>query len=156
MASAKVEKIIKAPVERVFELATDLRNAPGRISRILKMEVLTEGPVGTGTRFRETRKIFGKEHTEEMEITEFESPARYVVKAESAGCLYRTEFLFSPEGDGTKLVMSFEATPVTLAAKLMAPMMKSMMGSVVKECDQDLEDIKTAAESSGASAGGSR
>jgi len=38
-----------------FAYATDLRNAPGRIKAITKLDVLTDGEVRLGTRFRETR-----------------------------------------------------------------------------------------------------
>lgn len=146
MASVSVEKVIDAPVEKVFDLATDLKGAPGRVRKILRLEVLTDGPVGKGTRFRQTRRMFNREATEEMEITEFEPPGRYVVEAESHGARYRSEFVFTPEGAGTKLVMNFEATPVSMMAKVMAPMMKGMMGAVAKEIEQDLDDIKAAAE----------
>ncbi len=146
MAGVTVTQQIKAPVEKVFQLATDFRNAAGRIKKIKKLEVLTEGPVKVGTRFRETRLMFNRECTEEMVVTEFEPPRRYVLAAESHGSSYRTELLFTPEGGGTKLVMKFEATPLTFMARMMSFMMKLMMKQVVKMCSADLEDLKKAAE----------
>ena len=146
MAAITIERTVAAPVEKVFALATDLMGAPGRLRRIISLEVLTPGPVGRGTRFRETRKVFNREATEEMEITEFDPPRGYVVGCESHGCRYRTEFSFIPNGEGTKLVMIFEATPISMMAKLMSPMMKAMMGAVQKEVAEDLDDIKAAAE----------
>ena len=58
MAQFTLKKHIEAPPERVFEVVTDLRGAPERIRGITKMEVLTEGPIGGGTRYRETRIMF--------------------------------------------------------------------------------------------------
>ena len=68
---------IAAPPPEVFALFTDVANAPGRIHSIREVSLLTPGPVGLGTRFRETRLTLGSEETEEMEIVTFEPPHRY-------------------------------------------------------------------------------
>src|SRR5688572_3894697 len=44
-----------ASPDRVWALASDFANAPGRIKAITKVELLTPGPAGAGTRFREWR-----------------------------------------------------------------------------------------------------
>jgi len=75
-----MEKYIEAPREVVFDAALDLHSAAENIGAITKMEVLTDGPIGLGTRFRETRVMFRKEATELMEITVFERPARFVYR----------------------------------------------------------------------------
>ena len=65
---------IDVPIDRVFSIATDLQNAPERIGGITKLEVLTDGPFGLGTRWRETRVMFGREATEVMWVTAFDPP----------------------------------------------------------------------------------
>ena len=148
MTEITVRKHIAAPVGHVFEKATDFARAPESIKGIEKIEMLTDGPVGVGTRFRETRVLFGKEATEEMEITEFEPPRRYVLGCENHGCRYRTEFRFVPNGSGTDLEMTFGAEPLTTTAKVMSFMMRPLMKTTMKHCSKDLEDLKTAVESS--------
>ena len=69
MAGFVMTRHVSAPQAMVFEYVTDLRRAPERISGITKMEVLTEGPIRAGTRFKETRMMFKRECTEEMEMT---------------------------------------------------------------------------------------
>lgn len=138
---------VHANVDEVFRMCTDLRHAPERISGITRMEVLTDGPIGVGTRFRETRVMFKKEHTEEMEITEFTPGRSYTVECESCGCHYRSGFDFTPSGDGTNVTFRMDARPLTWAARLMAPISALMFSPMMKKCvGQDLADIKAAAE----------
>lgn len=136
----------KAPVERVFDVFTDLRNAAGRIEGITELEVLTDGPVGRGTRFRETRMMFKKSWTEEMEITDFEPNGAYVVGCESCGSAYATTFRFSPDDGGTRVDLDWEWKPLTFVAKLMSPMGKLMSGSMTKCFEADMNDLRRVIE----------
>lgn len=139
---------IDAPTSRVYDLMTDLSGAPERIQGIKSLEVLTEGEFGVGTRFRETRVMFGKEATEEMEIVEVKPGESYTTTAESCGCLYRSTVSVTPEGQGSLLTMTFQGTPQSFMAKVMAAVMGPVMRkSMIKMVDKDLADIKTAAES---------
>lgn len=145
---------IAAPVDVVFDRCTDLHSWADTITAIQKIEVLTEGPVGVGTRFRETRKMFGREATEEMEYLEFERPSSYLLGAESNGCRYRTRFLFESVGDGgdrTKLTFEFNAEPLNLFARIMSFLMKPLVKKIMGEVKKDLEDVRRVCESPGAS-----
>ena len=153
MASISVSREINASPDRVFEVFADLHKAPERVKGIKSLEVLTDGPISNGTRFRETRVMFGKEATEEMEFTAFEPGRRYVVSADSHGSKYRTEYTFdSVEGGAgaqTRVTLHFEATPYSFLAKMMTPMAKMMTKSVAKLCLQDMDDLKAHIEGSG-------
>jgi hypothetical protein len=45
----------------VFGFLTDGANAPRVVPSVVRVEKLTDGPVGAGTRYRETRLMNGKE-----------------------------------------------------------------------------------------------
>lgn len=137
---------IAAPPERVFAAASNFADAAQAIQGIQRVEMLTPGPVAVGTRFRETRKMYGKEASEEMTVAEFEPPRRYVLLAESHGCRYRSELRFEPQGAGTEVVMTFRGEPLTAFAKVMSVLMKPMLKSVGKLCAQDLADLKRSIE----------
>lgn len=141
-----VEQQINAPVEQVFAVMSNIPEAARTISGITKIEMLTEGEVGVGTRWKETRIMFGKETTEEMEITEFVPNASYVVESDSCGARYRSEIRFSSCDDGTHVRMEFGARPLTFIAKLTQPLVWLMRGTIVKCLQQDLEDVKTKCE----------
>ena len=147
MPSVEVQKTVAAPPDRVFRIATDLDNLAANVSGIDSVEVLTEGPVGEGSRWRETRTMMGRPATEEMWVTGFEAPRRFVVEAESHGAHYRTEMTFEPEGAGTRVTMVFAARPVSFLARLFALLSAAMLRSLRKMIEQDLEDLKQAAES---------
>ena len=138
---------VDAPPERVFNLASDFAGSPERISGIERVEILTDGPVGVGTRFKETRIIFKREATEEMEVTEFEPPHRYRLMAESCGCRYQTDILVKPKpGGGSRIEFEFVPTPLTMTAKVMSFVFRPLMKSMLKLMERDLDDVKRAAE----------
>jgi uncharacterized protein YndB with AHSA1/START domain len=146
MFEMKTSREVNAPPARVFAVATDLRRAPDFMRAITKLEVLTEGPVRAGTRFRETRKMFGKEATEEMEILSLDAPKSYTVGCDNHGCRYRTEIRVEPRGQGSELSMTFRAEPLTFMAKAMGFMMKPLAKKMMAECGKDLDDIAKRAE----------
>ncbi len=146
MPSVRIQQTIRAAPERVFRISTDLENLARNISGIDRVEVLTEGPPGEGTRWRETRTMLGKQATEEMWCTGFEPPRRFVVEAESRGMHYRSEFLFEPDGPGTRVTVVFAGRPLSRLAKLLAPLAAVMSGGVRKALERDLEDVKRLAE----------
>lgn len=135
-----------APPAKVFAVASDFPNGARTVKAITKMEMLTPGPVGVGTRFRETRTMFGREATEEMQVTAFDPPRSYALEAKSHGCHYMTELHFTPSGTGTEIEMRFKAVPLTFMAKVMGTLMRFMSKKMMQMCSQDLEDIARSAE----------
>lgn len=148
-ASFSTSKHIESSLEHVFALATDFGRAAEVIRAIEKIEMLTDGPVGLGTRFLETRTVLGHATTQEMEVTVFEPPLRYVLGCESHGSRYLTEVRLAPNRTGTDVELRFEAQPLSFMAKAMAEMLRPMLDSVAGVLDNDLEDLKEALEGSG-------
>ena len=147
MPAITVESHIEAPVPTVFEYATDLRRAPERITGIRRLDVLTEGPVRKGTRFRETRIMFKKEATEEMEIVAFDPPHAYTVGCENHGCRYLTEFRFRPERSGTNVSIRFQGVALTPVAKVMAFLLAPLVKSTCEKAfAKDMNDLRVAIE----------
>lgn len=139
-------KHIEASPEEVFSLATDFGRAAEVIRAIEKVEMLTGGPVGMGTRFRETRTVLGHSTTQELEVTAFEPFRLYALSCESHGARYRTEIRLAQNLDGTDVELRFEAQPLTFMAKAMAEMLRPMLDSVARVLEDDLEDLRTALE----------
>lgn len=148
MKEITVSTHIGASPARVFEACSDFANAPQMISAIKRVEVLTPGPVGKGTKFRETRMMFGKEATETLEVLEFDPGRSYTVGCDSCGCRYRCTFSFRQNGNGTDVESRFSATPLTLAARIMGAIMSVFMSGMMRKClVKDLEEIKAKVES---------
>lgn len=147
MVRSSLHHTVAAPPERVFAVLTDLENLAGTVEAIESVELLTPGPVGPGTRFRETRVLFGREASEEMTVTRLEPPQRYELLAESHGCRYETIFTCRPDGDGgTELGLDFRATPLTFLAKVVTFLTRPLQKKMLAECAKDLADIGRVAE----------
>ncbi len=139
---------IDAPPDRVFDAASDIPHAHERCTAITNIEMLTQGPVGKGTRFRETRKVMGKEATEQFEVSRYDRPTAYDLTCDGHGCHFLTTVAVAraPEG-GSTLSMDFRCTPRTLPAKVMNLVMGRMMTSMCRKgMQQDLADIKASIE----------
>ena len=147
MAAITATSHVAAPIERGFKVYTELEKAVERIPDIVALDMLTKGPFGEGTRWRETRVMFKKEATEEMWVTGFDPPKSYAVEANSHGMKYSTFFSFAPEGAGTKVTWSFSGTPQTLGTKIMSPIFNVLMKGVMKKCMQrDMDALRAACE----------
>lgn len=129
MASVTVEREINAPRDDVWAVLTDLDQVAATIRGIQSIEKHTDGPMGVGTKWTETRKMMGKSATETMWVTTFNPPQVYVVEAGSHGTHYRTTISVEPRPGKTTLVKYvFEGRPMTLMTKLMSPMFFPFQG----------------------------
>ncbi len=141
-----ISRTFEAPPARLFQFMTDVPGWADRIEGITRVEVLTDGPIGVGTRFRETRIMFKRECTEELEFTTFEPDRGYTIECESCGCHYITTTELIPEGSGTTVQMKMEARPLTFMAKLMSPLGGLMAGGLKKCLEKDLDSLKQSIE----------
>ena len=55
-----------AAPEAAWRVLTNIAGAAETLSGVTAVEMLTPGPYAVGTRWRETRRMFGKEETQEM------------------------------------------------------------------------------------------
>ncbi len=137
---------IAAPKEKVFEVFSDLEGLAKNVTAITKMETLTEGEIGVGTRFKETRVMFGSESSEEMEIVEFVPNERIKEEARSGGAHYISEWSFSERKGVTTVSVEFSATAISLWGNLMSPLLFFMAGSMKKAFLTDMEELKKVIE----------
>ena len=118
------------------------------VEAIEVVERLDDGDgFGLGTTWRETRTMFGKKATEDMEVTEYEEGVRYATAAESHGSKYFSEIRVDAAGAGSRITMSFRGEPQTALTKVMdATVARLFMGATRKALAKDLGDIAAAAE----------
>lgn len=148
MSECRVDIFIKAPSEVCFAVFSDLDRMAERITALIKLEVLTEGPMALGSKWRETRKMFGHESSEVMTISEFDSPKYYAATAASHGAEYYSRYDFVSEADGTRVTMTFRTKAVSLMAKVMAIFSGALMKSISNAISADMEELKKVIESS--------
>ena len=147
MTSMTVTRTVDAPRKVVWDVITDLDHAPQVMEAISRVERVRGDGFDVGTRWRETRTMFGREATEEMEVTAIDPPRGYVVEADGQGAHYRTEFTLDDEGDGTRVTMTFGADPKGVTGRLMAATVGRLFaGATRKAVAADLADVARASE----------
>ena len=139
-----------APVERVWALATALEDAPRAVRGIEAVEVPPPGPLGVGTGWRETRRMFGRSATEDMTVTAVEPHRSYRVEASGPGVRYVSGFGFAPSADGgTDVTATFGGEPTTTVARVLRALTAPLgPRAVAKALQRDVDDITAAAEPS--------
>lgn len=146
MPGFSLTETVAAPVPAVFAAYTDFANAPARVADIVRTEMLTPGPVGVGTKFTETRKMFGKESTETMTVTAFAPNELVELTAGSCGAEFVSRFTFAADGAGTRVGVEVRARAVSLLAKLFAPLAFLMMGTIKKCVARDVAQLRASVE----------
>ncbi len=107
--SLTLSRIIQAPISRVWDVLTALESFEEVLSGVIEIERVSGTGYEVGTRWRETRKMFGKQQTLEMWVSELDPPHRMVIHAVGGPVSYSTEFTLEPHGDDTELIMRFAA-----------------------------------------------
>ncbi|GAA3721818.1 hypothetical protein GCM10022378_09930 [Salinicoccus jeotgali] len=134
--------------EKVWAIITDIEHSSDFIGGITDIEIIT--PAGddlVGLKWKETRRIFGKESYEVMWITEYQQNHYYKTRAENHGAIYVSCLTITEDGDSVILEMSFEGRGTTFISKTMSKVFGNMMKkSMGKTLEQDLQDIKQACE----------
>lgn len=101
--SLSLDRYVAAPPQVVWDVVTDLEGTTPALPGVVSVERLSDdGPGGyaPGTRWRETRRMFGQDATEEMTVVEAEAPRRTVLHAEHGSVRYVTGFELAPAGNG--------------------------------------------------------
>ncbi|WP_296667247.1 SRPBCC family protein [Demequina sp.] len=150
--SVSVEREIAADVARVWGVITDLDYATEVMSAIVAIERVEGDGYEVGVRWRETRRMWGREETEEMWVTAVDEPRSTTVRSESRGTVYVTEFTLEPTDTGTHIKVDFSAeTPEPGPAQRIGWLVfgRAGMKATQKALEKDLEDIAAVTEERG-------
>lgn len=137
-----------ASPERVWAVASDFAHAGDHIRAIQKVEIVTPGPIRSGTVFRETRGAPGRKGTTiDMTISAWDPPRSYALRGAAAGFVFDSEIRCVPHGAyRTRLEMEVRSRATNFVAKLLSPLVAIFSRMMVKQCAKDLADIAAAAE----------
>lgn len=149
MKAIVVSRDVNSSADVVWGILTDIEGSVDTISAIEKVEILSDDTTfGVGFAWRETRTMFGRTATEEMEIVEVTPGESYATEADPHGSNYRSVMAVSATGDEMSIVsMEFSADPKGTFAKVLAATVgRLFIGSMKKAITADLDDIAAAAE----------
>jgi hypothetical protein len=139
-----VSRTIKAPLDVVFRTVSDIRNFRKALPHITNVEFLSDQQFGTGTRFRETRLMNGREQKFELEVVDYRENDGVRIRSDAGGTIWDSEFTVSQVRDNVELKMRMDAKAYTLFARIMNPLIRGM---VVKGVESDMDAVKSFCES---------
>jgi carbon monoxide dehydrogenase subunit G len=148
--STSLTQHIHATPEKVWAVISDIPGSAATLSGIDAVQMLSDGPYGEGTRWKETRTMMGRSETVEMWVAQADPPRSTTVKALQGGADYTSRFTLAERDGGTDLTLTFGADVVkpTLVSKVsMALFGKLGMSITRKALTKDLAEIAAKAES---------
>lgn len=141
---------VDAPVERVWAVISDIPGSVTTLSGIDAIEMLSDGPYGKGTRWKETRTMMRRSETVEMWVTQSDPPWSTTVKALQTGADYTTSMTLTDRDGGTDLTVTFgaELTNPTRLTKIGMGLFGGLgLRLTRKALAKDLAEIAVRAES---------
>lgn len=143
MSRIRLNVVIHAPKERVFQILTDIEGFASLQPSITAIQLTTPGPTRVGTAWDLTRRMLDKEATKKLYVSELEAPDKLVIKGEGSGVSYKTCYKLTDQNSGTLVEMDLEGTSHGFVASLM----DKMTSASLKDClEDDLAILKQAAE----------
>ena len=105
------EIVIRRTPEAVFDFVADERNEPRFNPQLLRVEQVTPGPIGLGTRFR--AQAAGKRAPVDMTIgfTTFERPGRLASATRMSAMDVHGVLTFEPVPEGTRMRWDWQLVP---------------------------------------------
>ena len=145
-----VTRHVNASPEKVWAVITDIPASADTLSGVNRIEMLSDGPYGEGTRWKETRTMMGRSETVEMWVSQADPPRSTTVKALQGKADYTSRMTLTERDGGTDLTMTFGAEMVnpSRATKIaMALFGKLGLLATRKALAKDLAEIAAKAES---------
>lgn len=145
--SSEIE--IAAPPDRVFAALSDVEQMRAWMPNLVALEPLTQGPLGVGSQWRETRKMMGHQAAEVFEVTALEPPRRLEVyvdgaKGTTGKGAFRFRFDLEPISAGTRVKMNGEVDmPGGWLTWLTGRLVRGVMKTA---CQKDLKAMKAHVE----------
>ena len=120
------EVVVNKPIDEVFRLFSDLEQSPRYSAPVIERTMITDGPIGVGTRYRARDKWPGREVEFTVEITQH-SPPTELAASWSTPMQGAWHAEFREAGAGTSLSFTASMTPSGLLG-LLTPVLRPWAG----------------------------
>jgi carbon monoxide dehydrogenase subunit G len=138
MNGFEFNEYIAKPPKEVFDLISNPVAGSKLMDNIKESKKLTDGPIGIGTKFRETRIVNGKEASADLLVSAYEPNSHVGISTEAEGIKVGYHYHLAPEGQGTRVKWICE-----LDASGLRKMMLPMVAGIMKKEDGDhLQKLK--------------
>jgi uncharacterized protein YndB with AHSA1/START domain len=143
--SATYNVTIKAPPATVFDYIADISRHGEWGSADDKMKATAEkaGPPAVGARYKAEGVLNGKVNQSVVTITAYEPPKRIAFDAEDSNSVFHHEFIFTPDGGGTRVERQVTMTKGPFYFPIVLSIFKS---TVVKNYNAAMTNAKAKLE----------
>ena len=135
---------IQRPAEEVFAFLADFENIPRWNYAIEETKKASAGPVGVGTRYRQTRSVPGRS-VEAFEVTVFEPGRRLAIDGQIGPFQATISYELEAVAGATRLVNNVELDPSHAMGRLAAPLATPRIKAAVA---QNLSKLRLVLEGS--------
>ncbi|MBP2243224.1 carbon monoxide dehydrogenase subunit G [Cytobacillus eiseniae] len=143
MADFRSSVIIQKPIDEVFNYMSGMENVHEVMPIVVKMEKLTDGEIGAGTKFKETRLVRGKNVYAEVEYVQYEQNRSFTSRSNSNGLIVEYKYMFHEIEEGTQVEFEAFIKTTGLRMRLSKPMIVKM---IKREDGYQLENLKNMLE----------
>ncbi|GCE13694.1 SRPBCC family protein [Tengunoibacter tsumagoiensis] len=139
----KVEKsiVIARPVEKVFAFVTQMENVK-RWLPVTEVQALSNGPLGVGSRFRQSGEFMGQHFEGAIEVTRYEPSHAFSFKLVDGPFPLSNDMTFDAVPGGTRLTLVGEADPgskLKFAGPFLMPMVRKQLDTQVNTLKRVIE-----------------
>jgi uncharacterized membrane protein len=142
----RVATKINRPAQQVFDYISDPNNDPVWISGITSAQILTDLPVGRGTRVKRVARFLGRTINYVLEITDYRPGILISMRSVQAPFPMEVDYELQPAGEATELQIRVGGDSGGFY-RLAMPLME---GQVRRSLKKDVSNIKGILERSAA------
>jgi uncharacterized protein YndB with AHSA1/START domain len=124
MASTSRSTDIAKPPDEVFPYLFEEDKVPQWTTGLDGYERVDSGTLGQGSKFREKLEVSGQKIDAVLEVTRYDPPHRAAVRTEIRGVDVAFTYDLAPNGGGTRLTQSVEASGGGLKGRVLIPMIQ--------------------------------
>ena len=117
--------VIDRPIDEVFDFVADERNEPGYNPQMTRAEMVTQEPIGVGSKFHSVMTGVGRGADMTIEFTEFDRPHRLGSATHISNMDINGTLVFEAQGQSTKMKWLWNIEPRGFI-KLLGPIVRRM------------------------------
>jgi uncharacterized protein YndB with AHSA1/START domain len=130
---------VSQPPEAVFPWLLEEDKVPRWTGYLESYEQLTGGPVGQGSRMRETIELSGSRVTFELEVVQYDPPRAAESRFSTNGVEVVNLYALEPTAGGTRVTQSLDAKPASFGARMLIPIVQPRLE---RKLTEDLERLR--------------
>ena len=134
------------PLEAVFPWLLEEDKVPRWMSHVEEYRQLGDGPLGVGSRLRQTIELSDSRVSFELEVLRYEPPREAEARFATNGVEVVNVYTCEPAGAGTRVTQAMDAKPTSLSARVLIPVVRPRLE---RKLTEDLERLRAVLEAGG-------